>query len=195
MQHTLLAMLLAATLSSSAIAAAMPEGKAYLRDELLPTEAFAHTYPGLESDIGRFPIDLPASREFTVTRAAALCPKGPSNWHPQAFASYTMEIENFNRINRQDVASNQERQYLDWELCEATRVGQKLDVVRLHILEPGCTIPFIPPADRPRNKPVEHACFYVPIVAYKGQEYALPSDALEGLDAFAVVQLKQYLAQ
>jgi hypothetical protein len=195
MPHTSLAILLAAMLSTGASAATAPQGKAYQRDELLPTEAFAHTYPGLESDIGRFPIDLPASREFTVTRAAALCPKGPSNWHPQAFASYTMEIENFNRISRQDVASTQERQYLDWELCDAVRAGQKLNVVRLHILEPGCTVPFIAPADRQRNKPVEHACFYVPIVAYKGQEYALPSDALDGLDAFAVVQLKQYLAQ
>lgn len=193
MPHARLAMMLAAMLSTSAIAATAPQGKGYQRDEMLPTEAFAPTYPGLEAEIGRFPIDLPANREFTVTRAAALCPKGPSSWHPQAFASSTMEIENFKRMKREDLASTQERQYLEWEVCEATHTGQKLNVVRLHILEPGCTVPFIPPADRTRNKPVEHACFYVPIVAYKGQEYALPSDALDGLDAFAVAQLKQYL--
>lgn len=161
--------------------------------DVQPQTAFPETYDGFQTKKDEFPIDMEAGREFTVIRVAAICPRLPVNGDQRVFSSAGLVLENFYRIGRLDVTVQTEKQYVDYEMCEAATVGQKLKVVRLSILSLGCTPPFIPKSKRDKNPLVQHACFYFPVVEFKGQEHMITSDALEGFDEYAVSQLRKHV--
>lgn len=191
-RNTIIAVLTAAL--APAILAATPEmPKAKTVAELLPTEPFPSTYAGFENQKNRFPAQLEGSGEFVVTRVAGICP-GPTAPHLMAsFPSSAMEVEHFTRIGNTAIAEEMEKRNIEWEMCEAAAVGQKLKVVRLQIISMGCVLPFEDPKKPSQYPVVQHACFYMPVVAYKGKEQAIASDALEGFEAFAVERLSAYL--
>lgn len=193
-RNTLIALFTAA-LVPVAMAATPDLPKPRAAAELLPTEAFASTYPGFEHQKKRFPAQLQGSGEFKVIRAASLCP-GPAEPAQQAaFVTPAMEVEHFTRMGNLPMAAELDKRNIDWEMCEAATVGQTLKVVRLQVLSMGCAYPFLDPS-KPNTSPVvEHACFYMPVVEYKGKEQAIASEALQGFDAFAVERLNAYLKQ
>ncbi|VVN67431.1 hypothetical protein PS723_00187 [Pseudomonas fluorescens] len=184
--NTIIAVL-SAVLAPAVLAATpeMPQGRTV--KELMPTEPFPSTYPGLENQKSKFPAQLEGSGEFKVTRVASICPD-PTN--PINFA---MEAENFIRMRNQTVAAELEKRNIDWEMCDASVVGQKLKVVRLQLLGMGCGFPFVYQKNIPIDQVSQHACFYLPVVEYNGKEQAIASDALEGFEAFAVDRLSAYL--
>lgn len=187
--------LLAAALAPAAMAATPEMPKPRTAAELMPTEAFASTYPGFEQQKRRFPAQLEGSGEFKVTRVTSICP-GPTEANQQAvFMNGAMEVEHFARMGNREMAAEVDKRNIDWEMCEAASVGQTLKVVRLQILSMGCAYPFLDPKKPSQSPVVEHACFYMPVVEYKGKEQAIASDALEGFDAFAVERLNTYLKQ
>lgn len=161
--------------------------------DVQPKTAFPETYDGFQTKKDEFPIDMEASREFTVIRDAAICPRLPVNGDQRVFSSAGLVLENFYRVGRLDVTIQTEKQYVDYEMCVKATVGQKLKVVRLSILSLGCTPPFIPISKRDKNPLVQHACFYIPIVDFMGQEQMITSDALEGFDEYAVSQLRKHV--
>ena len=161
--------------------------------DVQPKIAFPETYDGFQTKRNDFPINMEAGREFTVTRYAAICPRLPVNGDQRVFSSAGLTLENFNRIGRQDVTLQTEKQYVEYEMCEAAVIGQKLKVVRLSILSLGCTPPFVSEANRTKNPLVQHACFYFPVVLIDGQEQMITSDALEGFDEYAVTLLRKHV--
>jgi hypothetical protein len=179
--------LLAAALAPAVMADTpeMPQGMTV--KELMPTEPFPSTYPGFESYKSKFPAQLEGSAEFKVSRVASVCsdPTNPIN--------FAMEAENFIRMGNKPVAAVLEKRNIDWEMCDASVVGQKLKVVRLQLLAMGCGFPFVTQKNMPVDQISQHACFYLPVVEYNGKEQAIASDALDGFEAFAVERLSAYL--
>lgn len=171
----------------SAATPAMPQGRTV--KEMMPSEPFPSTYPGFENQKSQFPAQLEGSGEFVVTRVASVCaePTNPIN--------FAMEAEHFIRMGNQTVAAELEKRNIDWEMCEASVVGQKLKVVRLQLLAMGCGFPFVGEQKIPYDQISKHACFYVPVVEFNGKEQAVASDALDGFEAFAVERLKVYFNQ
>lgn len=187
MKRTTIIALLSAVLASAVLAATpeLPQGRTV--KELMPTEPFPSTYPGFENQKSKFPAQLEGSGEFKVTRVAGICPD------PANPANFAMEAEHFIRMRNPAVAAELEKRNIDWEMCEASVVGQKLKVVRLQVLSMGCGFPYEDPKTPSRNPIIQHACFYVPVVEYNGKEQEIASDALEGFEAFAVERLSAYL--
>lgn len=187
-RHTIIT-ILAAALAPAVMASTpeMPQGMTV--KQLMPTEPFPSTYPGFESQKSKFPAQLEGHGEFVVTRVASVCsdPGNPIN--------FAMEAESFIRMGNKPVAAVLEKRNIDWEMCDASVVGQKLKVVRLQLLEMGCGFPFVNQKNIPFDQIGQHACFYVPVVEYNGKEQAIASDALEGFEAFAVERLSAYLNQ
>ena len=187
-RNTLLT-LLSAVLAPVVMAATpeMPEGMTV--KQLMPSEPFPTTYPGFESQKNKFPAQLQGSGEFEVTRVASVCadPDNPIN--------FAMEAEHFIRMGNKPVADVLEKRNIDWEMCDASVVGQKLKVVRLQLLGMGCGFPFVGQQNIPVDQISQHACFYVPVVEYNGKEQLMASDALKGFEGFAVERLSAYLNQ
>lgn len=161
--------------------------------DVQPKTEFQETYDGFQTKKDEFPIDMEASREFTVNRDAAVCPRLPVNGDPRVFSSAGLTLENFHRVGRSDVALQEERQYVEYEMCKGVKKGQTLKVVRLSILSLGCTPPFIAKAERTKNPLVQHACWYFPVILLDGHEHMITSDALDGFDEYAVSQLRKHV--
>ena len=187
MKRNIIIALLFSVLASAVLAGTpeMPQGRT--AKELMPTEPFPSTYPGFENQKSKVPAQLEGSGEFKVTRVAGICPD------PASPANFAMEAEHFIRMRNPTVAAELEKRNIDWEMCEASVVGQKLKVVRLQVLSMGCLLPYEDPKRPSSNPVVQHACFYVPVVEYKGKEQAIAGDALDGFEAFAVDRLRAYL--
>ena len=179
--------LLSAVLPSVVMAATPEMPKGMTVKELMPNKPFPTTYPGFEGQKSKFPAQLEGSGEFEVTRVASVCadPDNPIN--------FAMEAESFIRMGNKPVADVLEKRNIDWEMCDASVVGQKLKVVRLQLLGMGCGFPFVGQQKIPVDQISQHACFYVPVVEFNGKEQLMASDALKGFEGFAVERLSAYL--